>query len=326
MDSELTNQNVQEALLREKIDPCLTSEVLTALAAEALGARVRCDGFSILTGGCWNRVIAVSLDNGKKHLVFKITPRIGDADLRREFEVLRHFRTHTRLPVPEALLLDCSAEKMPGSLLVMEKLAGTVLQDLIPHLSRAQRDSIAQEVAGHLADLHTHQAKGFGGVEVPEEQRSPTWAGFWLPRFDAVMVEVREKGVLPDDVLVEINAVRPDFPRLLQIGACGSLTHYDIWTGNVMVDFKADRPTVSGFLDGFGYYADYARELSAMFSLADEAFMQAYQQRHALDEGFQTRFNIYSLKMCLQMVCMYPNDPAHRQSVSQFLSRIQAGL
>lgn len=131
---------------------------------------------------------------------------------------------------------------------------------------------------------------------------------------------------MDDNLLSEIDEIRPYLHQLLDIGVYGILTHYDIWTGNVMVDFKADRPLVSGFLDVSGYYADYARELSSMFSLADQQFMQVYGQRHGFDSSFEVRFNIYSLKMCLQMTCMYPSETSHIENVRRYLRCIQVYL
>ena len=75
-----------------------------------------------------------------------------------------------------------------------------------------------------------------------------------------------------------------------------------------MVHFADGRPYVSGFLDPFGYYADYAREISSMCGLGGQQFMDAYQQRHSFDETFAARYDVYSLKMNLQLACMYPDE------------------
>jgi fructosamine-3-kinase len=319
--------NVQEDLLQQEIDPYLTDENISAFATESLGIKAQCNGYSVLTGGCWNRVIAVSTDDETKHLVLKVTPKKQDADLKREFEVLRYFRNCTSMPVPEPFLLDLTGDRIPGSVLVMEKLSGTVLSHANQQLSNEERKTISEEVADHIINLHSCRVIGFGGVEVPAEQRLATWADFWIPRFDAVIIETQEKVGMDDNLLSEIGEVRRHLPQLLDIGAYGTLTHYDIWTGNVMVDFKADRPFVSGFLDISGFYADYARELSSMFSLADQEFMQVYEQRHGFDSSFRARFNIYTLKMCLQMACMYPSDPGgHIESVRRYLHDVQVYL
>ncbi len=314
--------NVQEDILRAKIDPCLTDATLSALATEALGVETRCKGYSILTGGLWNRVVSVPVDGTERRLVIKITPQPDDPALRREYDVLHYFRQHTAMPVPEPLLLDASGEKIPGSVLVMSEVPGKVLSAIRETLAQDEQRSIAQEIAEHVIDLHTHQDLGFGGVELSPSKRSATWADFWVPRYDIAVAEARDKGLLDAAMLDGLTEVRGQLPALLDIGPTGTLTHYDIWTGNVMVDRRDDRVYVSAFVDVMGYYADYARELSSMFSMADEWLMAAYRQRHGLDAGFQARFDAYSLKMCLQLASMYPSESRYMDAARQFLGQV----
>jgi len=314
--------NVQEDILRAKIDPCLTDATLSVLATEALGVRVRCDGYSILTGGLWNRVISVPVDGTERRLVIKIAPQPDDSALRREYDVLHYFRQHTAMPVPEPLLLDASGEKIPGSVLVMSEVPGKVLSAIRETLTQAEQRSIAQEIAELVSDLHTHQAPGFGGVELTPSKRSATWADFWVPRYDIAVAEARDKGLLDAAMLDGLAHLRGQLPALLDIGPTGTLTHYDIWTGNVMVDRRHGRLYVSAFLDVMGYYADYVRELSSMFSMADEWLLQTYRQRHPFDAGFRGRFDAYSLKMCLQLVSMYPSEPRYVDDARQFLGQV----
>jgi fructosamine-3-kinase len=316
--------NVQEDLFRARIDPLLTRDVLTAFASDALGEQVWCDGYTVLTGGLWNRVILVSADDGRLSLVVKITPQPRDAALRREYDVLRYFRAHTALPVPEPYLLDSSGDRLPGSVLIMAQIPGRVLSAVRETLTADERRTIAEELADYLVELHTYIEPGFGGVEVAAEERSATWFEFWTPRYDLAVAEAREKGLLNAALLDGLAELRGYFPALLDIGPRGTLTHYDIWTGNVMVDNAGGRVRVSGFLDILGYFADYARELSSMFSLADEPLMKVYRERHGLDAGFQARFAAYSLKMCLQLVVMYPAEPQHVEDARRFLAQALA--
>jgi fructosamine-3-kinase len=324
--SDLADLNVREGQLREQIDPYLTDATLSGLATRALGARTRCSGFRVLTGGMWNRVIAVQPAGAAPPLVVKITPEVGDATLKREFAALRFFRDRTPLPVPEPLLLDLSGERVPGSVLVMEQLPGRVLSAIAGELSAEERATIAEDIAAVLAELHTVREPGFGGVELPPEERRATWAGFWLARFDYEVAKTGERGLLQDGLLDEIAALRDGLGPLLDIGPLGSPTHYDIWSGNVMVDERDGRPAVTGFLDPLGYWADTAREISSMGGLAGERFMAAYRRRHPTDATFDARVSLYSLKMGLQLVCIYPDDPRRVEHVRGYLREVQAAL
>ena len=316
--------NVQEELLREKIDPWLTEATLSALATDALGVRTCCGPPVVLTGGCWNRVIAATVDSGSLSLVFKITPQPDDMALQREYEVMRYLRAHTSLPVPDVYGIDRSGQRVPGSVLVMQKLPGTALEGHT--LGAEDQDCVAAEIAEYVADLNTHTGAGFGGLELPAQQRATRWPDFWLPRFDGALAEAQQKRPDLADLFAGIGALRASLPPLLDIGAQGTLTHYDIWAGNVLVHATNGRLHVSGFLDAIGYYADYAREISSMFGLGGQRFMDVYTQRHGLDASFQVRHDIYALKMCLQMICMYADAARPVAQASEFLSRVRVRL
>ncbi len=319
--------NVREDLLRARIDPALTPRTLSEIAGQALGAGVRVQSWGPLTGGCWNRVILLQGDPGAEKLVFKISPSPGDAGIQREYAVLRWFEEHTRLPVPRALLVDASGDRIPGSLLVMSRIPGRTLHAMYGSLDAADQRRVTMRIAGDLAELHRTTARGFGGVELPEAQR-PSWASFWLPRFDAVMGEVAESGLVDRRFLGRIEKVRPDLPRLLDIGERSTLTHYDIWSGNVMVSGAGSAMEVTGYLDVPGFWADPVRELSfaEMFGIANKLFYEVYTAVHRLPDGWQLRRDIYNLKMHLKHVTMYPNERYYREGAARCLATVESSI
>jgi fructosamine-3-kinase len=335
--------NVREEILKEKIDPFLTPERLAAVAELALaeqagaagqgaGAGFRVGKTEVLSGGCWNRVIAASVSPGRRQMVCKISPEDGDGKIIREYRVLGYFASRTNMPVPRPLLVDASGKLLPGTLLVMSRVPGVVLHRVFGLLTRQMIDGLTDQIASQLIELHKERADGFGGVELPEHSRQESWAEFWLPRFDAVFSEVAASGLVDPATLRSIEALRPRFPAALDIGRRSTLTHYDIWSGNVMVDFEGagypGKPFVSGYIDIPGYWADYARELSfmEMFGLAGARFYDRYWSTFSKDEGFELRKNIYNLKMHLKHITMYPGQSYYRRGAEAALGFIQGVL
>jgi len=318
--------NVQEKILREKIDPCLTTEALDVVAGEALGRTVHTSGYRVLTGGRWSRVIAVA--TSEETLVFKISPKSGDTGLIREYKVLRYFADNTEMPVAFPYLVDTKEEHIPGTILVMSLIPGEVMHHLYSYLDPGARERIDGEIAEYVSDLHTQTAPGFGGVELPPADRIRQWPDFWIPRFDEVLGRVRKGDYISEKMLDEIEKVREQFPLILEIGDVGTLTHYDIWSGNVMIDTAHDPPVVSGFIDIPGYFADYAREISFMhvFGMAGEGFFDRYTRTHQLDEDFVLRLNAYSLRTHLQHITMYPTESFYRQGALNCLRGIQEAV
>jgi protein-ribulosamine 3-kinase len=341
--------NVREDILRKKIDPFLTTERLAAVAQLALAGMVDASGqgssaeraggeslhiekVKILSGGCWNRVIGLSFSSGEAQIVCKISPEDRDEKIIREYRVLGYFASHTAVPVPRPLLIDTSGRLLPGTLLVMSRIPGVVLHRVFGLLGREEIDRLTDQIAAQVIELHKERGNGFGGVELGEDGRYQSWADFWLPRFDAVFAEVTSSGLVARDLLRQIERVRLRFPVALDVGRRSTLTHYDIWSGNVMIDFEGSgypgRPFVSGYIDIPGYWADYARELSfmEMFGLASPRFYDRYWSAFPRDEGFELRKNIYNLKMHLKHVTMYPDQDYYREGTESCLRFIQRVL
>lgn len=346
--------NVREEILREKIDPFLTPERLAAVAqlafaetggaavaggsrgsedpAAAAGGEIRIEAIKVLSGGCWNRVIGLSFASGHDPIVCKISPVDRDEKIVREYRVLGYFASRTSMPVPRPLLIDATGRLLPGTLLVTARVRGVVLHRVFGLLTREMADGLTDQIAAQVIELHKERGSGFGGVELQEESRHQNWPDFWLPRFDAVFGEVKDSGQVAPDLLRQVERIRLRFPAALDIGSRGTLTHYDIWAGNVMVDFEGSgypgRPFVSGYIDIPGYWADYARELSfmEMFGLADDRFYGRYWRAFPRDEGFQLRKNIYNLKMHLKHITMYPGEGYYRRGAESALRYIQQVL
>ena len=325
--------NVQEALLAERIDPFLSKESVGALISRAVGEDVAVRDSRVLTGGCWNRVIGVDLVKSPEGInlgvvVCKISPNPNDSRLIREYDVLEYFDEYTEMPVPKPLLIDASGKTVPGTALVMTMILGSVLHGSFGYLSGESREAVSRQLAEYVCDLHTVTASGFGGVELPASERCASWAEFWLPRFDGVISEVQNGDYITDAMLDEIRFVRPGFEGVLDIGGFGTLTHYDIWSGNVMVDARADPAKVTGFIDIPGFFADYAREISfmLMFGMADDTFFRIYSSVHDFDPGFEVRINMYNLKMHLKHITMYPHETYYREGARRCLEHIKSNL
>lgn len=313
--------NVQEAILRERIDPFLTSDRLSRLAGD------RVEGYEVLTGGCWNRVVGVTA--GERDLVLKISPHEHDENIIREYRVLEVFARETELPVPTPIRLDTGDEQvLPGTTLVMSRLAGRVMHEAFAVLDAAARSRIIDEIAEQITALHHRRGRGFGGVELAESEREAHWPDFWLPRLDRVLDDAAESGVVPAPLIAEARELRPDLPGLIEIGAESTMTHYDIWAGNVMIDLDSNPAAVSGYIDVPGHYADYARELSfaMLFGVADRRFLEIYAGTHGLDGGFPVRTNVYNLRTNIKHIQMYPSQPVYRRGAEDNLRAIRAAL
>jgi fructosamine-3-kinase len=315
--------NVNEQILQDKIDPHLNAENLSEICSKSLGKMVDVERAYILTGGCLNRVVGIELKNGSPSLVLKATPTENDKSLNHEYAALKYFINNTSMPVPSPLYYDDSRDLIPGTFYVMSKIDGVSMH----HLNFSMHDirDITEQIAEILTELHKSKNEGFGGIDKSSSDVKKKWADFWLPRFDQAIETVKNGGHVSESLLDRIALVRPSFDKLLQIGSIATLTHYDIWSGNIMLDRNNGRLKVSGLLDVQGYWADYARELSfmEMFGIANDYFYNLYQQEHRLDDTFHIRKDLYNLKMHVKHIHMYPDQIFYREGAERCLQTVE---
>ena len=287
--------NVMENVLNEKIDPALTEDNLNMLLQQAVGNDIHVQSSEVLLGGCWNRVLSLSVTGNHPDVVLKINPQEQHAGLAREFQVLEFFITQTQMPVPRPIYFDDSGAILPGTLYLMERIPGMVLHQAYAWLSHQNQEQITRQLADYVGELHQTTSSGFGGVESPTEELNPDWPATWLPVLDDIIEQIKPANLLDSGFIRRIERIRPELPKLLTIAPQSTLTHYDIWSGNVMVDLANGNVQITGFIDVSGQWADYARELSFMevFGLATPEFYRYYEDYHPLDDDYQIRKSIY---------------------------------
>ena len=320
--------NVNEEKLNLEIDPYLTPETLNSLFSHVFNKQLSIDKIQILTGGCWNRIVSVSFRDHIDDIVIKINPDNKNNEIKKEFNTLNYFSLYTNMKVPKPIHYDNSEKYIPGSLLIMTKIPGKVMHQCSEYLTREDRENITIKIAESLAKLHLKKGKGFGNVSLKQNELQKNWPDFWLPKFDEVFNNLTNSNLVETEFLKKISHVRSKFDKLLDIGETSTLTHYDIWSGNIIINLTNTPPEVSGFVDVPGNWADYARELSfaELFGIANPLFYEVYSAHHKLDEHFQLRKNIYNLKMTTKHIMMYPNESFYRKEAEDNLDFINRNI
>jgi fructosamine-3-kinase len=169
-------------------------------------------------------------------------------------------------PVPEVLGVG-------ASILVLEHVSG---QPDWPGLGRA------------VARLHRTTASRFGWPTANYHGRFPqdnTWSGSWPDFYVQRRVAPQlARADLPADLRARIEAAcTGPLPALLRSGPPASLTHGDLWPGNMIDGRWLVDPAVS--------YADRELDL-AYLSLSDTLppeFMAAYHEEYPIDPDFEER-------------------------------------
>jgi aminoglycoside phosphotransferase (APT) family kinase protein len=258
-------------------------------------------------GGTYNRVARLRLADGRR-LVLKIAP--SAPGLSYEHDLLATEAEYYRLasgPLPsvvgvgpEFLLLT----EVPGEPWNRTPGAG-------PHL-RAELGAI-------VARLHETTGDGFGYLQDPLH---PTWPSAFTAMVDAVLADaVRYRVRLPRPAAEIAHLVRRHEP-LLELVTTPVLVHFDLWTGNILVDDGR----VSGIIDAErAFWGDPVAEFVSLTLFHDlDAPLLAGYGAARFDAPARRRLTLYrvylGLIMLVEMVPRQDTNADRKRRISAWLA------
>ncbi|MFE3249210.1 phosphotransferase family protein [Streptomyces sp. NPDC059209] len=224
----------------------LTASRLAAIL-RAAGVRAGVDGYEALSGGTYNSLYRVRLDDGGR-LVLKLPPEDGTPRLTYEGELLVNEREFYRsaggvaVPVPEVVRLAADS-------LLMTEVPGEPWSALANGIGDAEHDRLRGELGSYAAQLHTVTGTRFG---YPSE--AVATAGSWREAFTAMLEAVLEDAErfgarLPVSGERVRELIRDAVPALDEV-TVPALVHFDLWQGNVLLTGGAGERRIGGVIDG----------------------------------------------------------------------------
>lgn len=267
----------------------------TTLLQRHLSPRLNVTAIRPMTGGMCNTVLELTTDGDPRVVVAKISSPADAPGLEYQFKSARYIRRHTSFPVPEPLALVDDRD-MGIHALLMERLPGRNLHEA--QLSEQGERCFQIELAHRLADLHSHRRLTYGRAW--ERGDTKRWLDEFGPNLADEFAAVADR--LSPPARKTIERLLGDLGRWLPESHRPTLVHGDLWDTNILLDDRdADRPTLTGFVDGGAVFRDVEFELAYLrvFHTIGETFFEFYMRRHPLAEGFDRRCRVYWLNTML---------------------------
>lgn len=267
-----------------------------------------------LDGGSISTTVKITTTDGR-HAVLKISPHRVDRAYAREAFQLGLLRQHG-LPVPEVFAARTGSLEEPFSYLLMEWIEGRDLSSARRACDTEAFDSLQVEFAQIVKKMHDCRGEGFGRVEpqtnghaddpsradgapVPDSASRDSWPAFFRELHQPVWAEVRKLPVLGPKERKLIEKLNDRLERFLPADTEPALTHWDLWSSNVLAGANGDgRWHVAALLDPMCTWADAEAELAYLdlYQTITPAFMKAYQNGgHLSDDYHRVRKPIYQL-------------------------------
>ena len=279
----------------------LTTPQAEAVLSRWLGSGVRCSRIEPLQGGMINTALRLTFDQTPFTAVIKLNMDQDSPVLQSERLRLDYLKAHTQLPIPRVYQYAAAGPSLPYSYLLLETIPGVNM--IQASLSPEDQATIGRELADVLIDLHGHTRTTFGRIHEPG---IPSWADVFVPELTAMRRHVEDK--LSDAVLNDIDASLKAAGDILKDQGTPTLTHGDIWAGNVMVDRRGDEWHLTGLVDPSGAkFTDVEFELAYLqvFNTVGSPFFDRYTTRFPLRPGYELRRLYYWLNTYMIHVWLF---------------------
>jgi fructosamine-3-kinase len=282
--------------------PFISPQLATELLRKHFNPLVNVTDVRKLYGGSVNRVLEFILDREPGSVVAKVHDNAPENSFQVEVDSYQYYAAHTRFPVPKLLAWIRDEPAYDGTMLILSKISGTTLESA--HMSPRGKAVFEYELATAIAELHTHQAVGFGPVA--SSKRHDRWLDVFQPIASAIAEDNR--GLLTSASREVVDHIVRHLHHWLDHEAKPTLIHGDLWANNILIDDgHPDQPRILAFIDSHASFADPEYELAylQLFGTGGDQFLNTYAQTHRIDAGFSRRAKVYWMFTLLQSAQRY---------------------
>lgn len=263
-----------------------------------------------LDGGTFNHVSRVTLTDGRR-LILKVAPDIRT--LTYEWRIMRTEALFYELAgpdrhVPAVVHAGFDPHNDAADFLLMTEIPGSPWPSVADRLGDDERRRLRGELGEIVARLHTITGTGFG---YPVRPLTASWG----TAFHAIVEDLLADADRYDAVLVprpigEIRDLMLAHESVLDAVTTPVLVHFDLWDGNILVDFDGGSPRIGGLIDAErAFWGDPLAEFVSLALVADinddREFLASYREAGGpatLDASSELRLALYRAYLYLIML------------------------
>lgn len=269
-----------------------------------------------LTEGTFNTAYRIRMADNSG-MVLKISPRPDTPILSYEQGLMYAEATFyraaaivERVRTPVVVHADFDHVAVDGDILLMSECPGHTWHSQRDRLDEADRIRLRAELGRMVAALHQVAGDGFGYPRGIHSPLSRTWPEAFHAMFNAVLADAERFAAPLPARLEDLAGLVPAHADLLAEVETPALVHFDLWDGNILVDFANGRPEIGGLIDGERvFFGDPIAEFASLALFgdieADVPFLTGYQESGAkivFDDRIRRRLALYRCYLYLIML------------------------
>jgi fructosamine-3-kinase len=288
-------------------DSDISWPVLRRIVQEWAGESAELTEVRPLDGGCISTTVALTLADTRR-AVLKISSHRVDRSYEREAHQLELLRA-AGAPVPRVYKWKIGTLDDPFSYLLMEFIEGVDWAEARRTATPQEFDELQVQLADILLGIHAMKGEEYCRAEAQKGDGFVKWSDFYRSVYDPICRDMEKSPLLGPKDKKLVNRMRERLDRLIAHEDCPRLTHWDMWSSNILARCNGDgKWHVAALLDPNCKFAHIEAELAYMelFQTVGPAFMKAYQKKGRLPEDYhRIRKPVYQLHSLLNHVHLF---------------------
>ena len=271
-----------------------------ALAGRTVGA------VSTIHGGDIAAVCEIAFVEPEPPIVLKMYPDWLHWKMQKEVTVSTLLRGRLSVAVPHILFADDTKRLLGLNFVLMTKLEGSILRQVEPSLTSAQRVSAYVQIGQLLREFHRIPMEAFGYIGPNGIWTAyATNSAYMSFQFDKKLKEFTDRGGAVS-LARRVKAHAADRGQLLHECARPVLCHNDLHSGNLLAETAEGAVRLSGALDFEGALAgdplmDVAKALYYLDEQAKSALLEGYGETGRAQ--WSQTLALYHLYFVLELWC-----------------------
>lgn len=289
------------------MDSDISWQLLRGIVRDWAGTSAELAEVTPLHGGAIHTTLAITTKDAAK-AVLKITPHRVDRGYLDESHQLALLKS-LGVPVPDVYACHLGSLDSPNSYILLQFVDGVCLNDAKRRCTHDEFDQVQTHLAELVLKIHACRSPNYARVSTHDAQPHDAWPAFYRRLYDPIWAEAEKIPQLPVKSKRLIAKVHDRLDRLIAHDDCPRLTHWDLWSGNLVIrPDPAGRWRVSALLDPNCKFAHAEAELAYMdlFNTSTSAFTKAYQHERKLPPDYhRVRKPIYQLYPLINDVTLH---------------------
>lgn len=253
--------------------------------------------YNLLKGGLFNTTYLITLKDEKK-LVLRVGPVNTHLLMPFEHNLMQAEKyfydlcKQENIPVSNVIVCDTTKKLIDRDYMIIEYIDSIVMSEA--KLSKEEKDRLYEQVGNYAYKIQNIKGKKFGRLaNLVINKEFLKWSEYLKDDIEQITNLHLKHNIFTIEEVESIRNVIIKYTHILDEIKIPSLTHCDLWEGNILLSKKDNNYEIAAIIDGDrAIFADSEYEFGCPY-MTNEFFIKGYTKELSMDNNSIIRRKIY---------------------------------